>query len=63
MYAYDCINPIKPNNNVLGNIHLCNDNDELEIINFLEMFHNELGIDKKDDYSSDAKKFIEQKKI
>lgn len=61
MYAYDCINPIRPKDNVLGNIHLCVDNDKEEVINFLELFHNELGIDKKDDYFNDAKEFIEAK--
>lgn len=61
MYAYDCINPIKPKENVLGNIHLCNESDIEEVINYLELFHNELGIDKKDDYSLDAKEFIEAK--
>lgn len=43
---------------VLGYIHLCNENDKEQVINFLELLHNELGIDKKEYYSVDAKEFM-----
>ncbi len=61
MFAYDCINPIKPKNDVPGSIHLCLEEDINEIVNILELFHTELGLDKKDDYSKDAEEFIKQK--
>lgn len=60
MYAYDCLEPIEPEIKAEGAIHRCDMNDVEELVAFLEMFHNEVGIDQKDvqGYRIDAEAFI-----
>lgn len=61
MYAYDCLDPIKPQEKTDGDIHLCKAEDLDELVSFMDMFHKEIGIDQRDirGYRSDAKTFIE----
>ncbi|MCR5727024.1 MAG: hypothetical protein K6G24_06110 [Lachnospiraceae bacterium] len=60
MYAYDCPDPIEPKIKAEGRIHCCDINDLEEVVEFLEIFHNNVGIDKKDvqSYRTDAESFI-----
>lgn len=48
MFAYDCPNPIKPDEFVEGEIHKCEMQDKEELADFVEMFHEETGIDHMD---------------
>ena len=61
MYAYDCFDPIKPQEKADGDIYLCKAEDLDELISFMDMFHKEIGIDQQDiqGYQSEAKTFIE----
>ena len=65
MFAYDCPNPIKPTVKAEGKLHLCEENDLDELTEILDLFHQDIGIDKKDmaGYREDAKKFIESGKM
>ena len=60
MYAYDCLDPKEPKTKAEGAIHRCNMNDVEELVVFMEKFHNEIGIDRKDvqGYRADAESFI-----
>ena len=60
MYAYDCLDPKEPEIKADGAIHRCDINDVEELVTFLEKFHNEIGIDRKDvqGYQADAVNFI-----
>ena len=59
MYAYDCLNPVEPQATD-GTLYRCEDSDLEELVNFLEVFHNEVGIDRKDKegYREDARGYI-----
>ncbi len=61
MYAYDCLDPIKPQEKADGDIYLCKAEDLDELVSFMDMFHKEIGIDQRDiqGYQSEAKTFIE----
>ena len=48
MFAYDCPNPIKPDEIAEGEICRCKMNDKEELAYFAEMFHEETGVDKMD---------------
>ncbi|MCR5120757.1 MAG: GNAT family N-acetyltransferase [Lachnospiraceae bacterium] len=56
MFAYDCMNPILPESKVDGNIHRCTEKDIDDLVDFLELFHEEVEIDKKSnaEYRQDA---------
>ena len=43
MFAYDCLNPIKPNITVDGEIHRCTSDDIEEMTELISMFHEETG--------------------
>ncbi len=60
MFAYDCPEPKEPEIKAEGAIHRCDMNDVEELVDFLEMFHNEIGIDRKDvqGYRADAENYI-----
>lgn len=60
MFAYDCQNPVKPTRIVDGSIHRCSKEDLDELVDFMDLFHKEIGIDQKDrdDYRKDAEAFI-----
>ena len=48
MFAYDCLNPLKPENLAKGQLHRCEMKDLDELVKFLSLFHQEIGIDQKD---------------
>ena len=48
MYAYDCPKLVKPSVIADGAIHHCNSDDVDELINVLDLFHSETGIDQTD---------------
>ena len=48
MYAYDCHNLIKPTVIADGSIHLCGVNDIDDLVNILDLFHRETGVDQSD---------------
>lgn len=48
MFAYDCPNPIKPDKKADGEIYKCEMKDKEELADFVEMFHEETGIDRMD---------------
>lgn len=56
MFAYDCLNPIKPTGISDGSIHRCIKEDMEELTDFIDLFHREIGIDQKDraGYEEDA---------
>lgn len=60
MFTYDCQNPIEPTKIADGAIHRCNSGDLDELVDFMDLFHKEVGIDQKDrdGYRMDAKAFI-----
>lgn len=60
MFAYDCPEPVRPEAEADGEIYRCEMRDVEELVSFLEMFHNEIGIDQKDaaGYWADAEAFI-----
>jgi hypothetical protein len=65
MYAYDCLDPKEPEIKAEGTLHRCDMNDVEELVAFFEMFHNEVGIDKKDvqGYRADAESFIKSENM
>lgn len=48
MYAYDCHELVKPTVIADGSIHQCDSDDLDELVDFLDLFHKEVGIDPKD---------------
>lgn len=60
MFAYVCLNPINPTITSDGFIYRCNSEDVDELVDFMDLFHKEIGIDQKnrDDYRTDAETFI-----
>lgn len=60
MFAYDCLNPIKPNITVDGEIHRCTSDDIEEMTELISMFHEETGGDRKSaaEYRLDAENDI-----
>ncbi|MBP3196870.1 MAG: GNAT family N-acetyltransferase [Butyrivibrio sp.] len=60
MFAYDCLNPIRPEAEADGGIYRCEMSDLEELTAFLDIFHKEIGIDQKDidGYRKDAENFI-----
>lgn len=65
MLAYDCPEPIKPAEVSNGGIYRCEAGDADELTGFIEMFHNEIGIDQKsvEEYRADAESFIDTGKV
>lgn len=60
MFAYDCLNPVKPTTIADGSIHRCSSEDLDELVDFLDLFHKEVGIDQKDrdGYRIDTEAYI-----
>lgn len=60
MFAYDCRNPVKPYKTADGSIHRCSSEDLDELVDFIDSFQKEIGIDQKDrdGYRIDAEAFI-----
>lgn len=48
MFAYDCLNPLKPKDKAKGKLHQCTMEDLEELIKFLSLFHQEINMDQKD---------------
>ena len=47
MFAYDCPNPIGPHVQADGELHRCVAEDIDEVVEFLDLFHKETGIDQE----------------
>ena len=47
LYAYDCLLPVAPSTEVEGKLHMCTHEDLDELVDFYDMFHNAVGIDKE----------------
>ena len=47
MFAYDCPNPIEPHVQADGELHRCVAEDIDELVEFLDLFHKETGIDQE----------------
>ncbi|MCR5608105.1 MAG: GNAT family N-acetyltransferase, partial [Lachnospiraceae bacterium] len=60
MFAYDCPEPIKPEYLSDGKIHRCVPEDKEELVEILDLFHKETGVDQKniEEYKKDADFFI-----
>lgn len=60
MFAYDCLNPVRPKTEADGKIYCCEMKDLEEVVYFLDIFHKELSIDQRDisGYREDAEAFI-----
>lgn len=61
MFAYDCLNLIEPAKMADGSIYRCSSEDLDEVVDFIDLFHKEIGIDQKDrdGYRMDAEAFID----
>ncbi|MBR4668770.1 MAG: GNAT family N-acetyltransferase [Butyrivibrio sp.] len=61
MLAYDCLNPIEPEP-VEGNIHKCTYDDYETLIEFMDGFHVDTGVDiqSREAYEEHAKRCIEE---
>lgn len=61
MFAYDCLDPVRPDTEADGGIYRCEMKDLDELVDFLDSFHKELSIDQKDisGYREDAVEFIQ----
>ena len=60
MYAYDCREPKTPTVTADGCIYRCTGKDLGELVEFLDLFHRETGVDLKDavSYRAEAEKYI-----
>lgn len=60
MLAYDCPDPVEPASPADGSLYRCGEGNLAELVDILEKFHEEIGIDQKDrdGYRADAKAFI-----
>ncbi len=60
MFAYDCLDPVRPKTEADGEIYDCEMKDLEEVVYFLDIFNKELSIDQKDisGYREDAEAFI-----
>jgi len=60
MFAYDCPTPVKPTKAADGFLYRCGSEDVDELVDFMDLFHTEIGIDQKnrDSYRADAEAFI-----
>ncbi|WP_034447966.1 GNAT family N-acetyltransferase [Butyrivibrio sp. AE2032] len=47
LFAYDCPDPVMPSDETDGVIHQCTAEDLDELVDFFEMFHDAVGIDKE----------------
>lgn len=45
MFAYDCQNPVEPTKIADGSIYQCSSEDLDELVDFMDLFHKEIGID------------------
>ena len=65
LFAYDCPEPIKPDDTVDGKIHECTMDDVDEIVGIYEHFSKETGIDKQsaEDYRDKAEYSIKNKNL
>ena len=59
MFAYDCSDPVPPKSEVDGNTCKCTEKDVAELVDFIDLFHEEVGIDKKSitEYRPDAENY------
>lgn len=60
MFAYDCRTPVRPDRLADGSIHRCGIGDLDELVDFIDLFQKETGIDEndRDGYRRDAEAFI-----
>ena len=60
MFAYDCPEPVAPEDHSDGDIYRCMEDDVDELTDFIDLFHREVGIDQKDrdGYRADAEEAI-----
>ena len=60
MFAYDCQNLVEPTQIADGSIHRCSIEDLDESVDFMDLFHKDIGIDQRDrdGYRMDAEAFI-----
>lgn len=65
MFAYDCLNPIRPEGNVDGKVHQCTLDDIEEIAEISELFQTETGIDHQsyEQNCANAEQFVNSKHI
>ena len=61
MFAYDCPEPVRPDRISDGEIYQCKKEDVEELVTFIDLFHEEVGIDQQDTdgYRKDAEEFID----
>ena len=60
MFAYDCPEPKAPESEIDGELHQCTEEDIDMLVEFMDMFHNTVGIDKQslDVYRENAKEGV-----
>ena len=47
MYAYDCPQPVRPKEKAEGCLHRCTEEDIDILVEFMDLFHREIGIDQQ----------------
>ena len=60
MFAYDCLNPIKPNVTADGKLHRCVSDDIEDLTEMIDLVHKEIKIDQRSlaEYRRDAEDYI-----
>ena len=60
LFAYDCPSSIAPSAAVDGGIHKCTEDDIDALVDFFDMFHNAVGIDKqsREEYRKSAEEAV-----
>ena len=48
MFVYDCPNPVEPHVRADGELHRCVAEDIDELVEFMDLFHSETGVDQED---------------
>lgn len=62
LFAYDCLNPVKPVKTADGFLYRCNSGDVDEVVDFMYGFHGSEQ-KKREDYRMDAEIFINTQKM
>ena len=62
LLAYECLVPIKPTKIAKGKLHKCTEEDVFQLAELISLFHNEVGIDKKNkvEHVTDAQLLINE---
>ena len=65
LYAYDCPERIRPTSETDGELHKCTEEDIDLLVDFFDMFHNAVGIDKesREQYRKNAEEGVRNEEL